>query len=233
MQVSDFGIGVYSPSEAARLVGTSPSNVRRWLFGYSYQHHGPKRAQKPLWEPQYALEKDDDPILGFRDLLEARMVAALRKLKIGLPTIRTCIETAAEIAHDTHPFSSAHFRTDGRRLFLERLDKKGARDIIDLKTRQHAFPKVIEASFLDLEFDDEKATRWFPLRNSRLVVADPERSFGQPIIDDGGVPTRRLAQAYEAEGRSVDKVARLFEIDGRSVRAALEFERQLRGHVAA
>lgn len=233
MQVTDFGIGVYSPSEAARLIGTSPSNVRRWLFGYSYQHHGPRRAQAALWQPQYAWDQDDDPVLGFRDLLEARMVAALRKLKIGLPTIRACIETAAEIAQDSHPFSSAHFRTDGRRLFLERLNEKGARDIIDLKTRQHAFPKVIEASFLDLEFDDEKATRWFPLRNSRLVVADPERSFGQPIVDDGGVPTKRLAQAYEAEGRSVDKVARLFEIDVRSVRAALDFERQLGGRVPA
>lgn len=232
MQKSEFGIGAYTPTEAAHMVGTSASNVRRWLFGYSYHHHGPKREQRPLWKPQYGLDQED-PVLGFRDLIEARMVASLRKLKIGLPTIRACLETAAEIANDSHPFSSAHFRTDGRRLFLERLGEKGARDVIDLKTRQHAFPKVIEASFLDLEFDDEKATRWFPLQKSRRIVADPERSFGHPIVDAGGVPTKRLAQSYEAEGRSIGKVAMLFEIDKKAVKDALAFERQIGGLAVA
>ena len=229
---SKFGIGAYTPTEAARMVGTSATNVRRWLFGYAYHHHGPEREQRPLWDPQYGLDQED-PVLGFRDLIEARMVVSLRKLKIGLPTIRACLKTAAEIANDSHPFSSAHFRTDGKRLFLERLGEEGARDVIDLKTRQHAFPKVIEASFLDLEFDDEKATRWFPLQNSRRVVADPERSFGHPIIDEGGVPTRRLAQAYEAEGHSIGKVAALFEVDLQAVKDALAFERQIGGLVVA
>jgi uncharacterized protein (DUF433 family) len=226
MHHAEFGIGAYTPSEAARLIGTSTTSVRRWLFGYSYAHHGPKTSQAPLWQPQYGIDQED-PLLGFRDLIEARFVAKLRKVGIGMPTIRFCLITAAQIAEDPHPFSSAHFRTDGKRLFLERLDKGGGRDVIDLKTLQHAFPKVIEASFLDLEFDDEKATRWFLLAKSREVIADPERSFGQPIVDDGGVPTRRIAQVFEAEGRSVDKVARFFEIGTSAVRDALTFEKQI------
>lgn len=227
MHEAEFGIGAYSPAEAARLIHASPSAVRRWLFGYSYEHEGTKTNQKPLWVPQYGLNQEE-PVLGFRDLIEARMVSEFRRLGIGLPTIRACLNFASEIAEDSHPFSSAHFRTDGRRLFLERLTENGTRDVIDLKSRQHAFPKVIEATFLDLEFDDEKATRWFPLTKSKKVVADPERSFGQPIIDDGGVPTKRIAQAFEAEGRSVDRVARLFEVGRQAVRDALAFERQLK-----
>lgn len=161
------------------------------------------------------------------------MVAKLRGLKIGMPTIRLCLATAAKIANDPHPFSSAHFRTDGKRLFLERLGEEEARDVIDLKTLQHAFPKVIEPSFLDLDFDDEKATRWFPLAKSREVVADPERSFGQPIVDAGGVPTRRIAQVFVAEGRSADRVAKLFEIGRAAVKDALAFERQIGGLATA
>lgn len=226
MNDPEFGIGAYSPAEAARLIGTSATNVRRWMFGYAYSHHGREQSQAPLWDAQYG-SSHDEPILGFRDLIEARMVARLRSLKIGLPTIRACMTTAAEIAQDSHPFSSALFRTDGKRLFLERLSDSGDRDVIDLKTRQHAFPKIIENSFLDLEFDEEKATRWFPLQKSKMVVADPERSFGQPIVDEGGVPTRRLAQAFEAEGRSIDKVARLFEIGKDAVKDAIAFERQI------
>lgn len=232
MDRAKFGIGAYTPVEAARLVDTSPTNIRRWIFGYSYSHHGPKTSQEPLWQPQYGVDQED-PLLGFRDLIEARMVAKLRKLKIGMPTIRLCLATAAKIAQDSHPFSSAHFRTDGKGLFLERLSEEGGRDVIDLKTLQHAFPKVVEASFLDLDFDEEKATRWFPLAKSRQVVADPERSFGQPIVDDGGVPTHRLAQAFVAEGQSVDRVARLFEIGKSAVKDALAFERQIGGLATA
>lgn len=228
MSETEFGIGAYTPAEAARLVGTSGNSIRRWLFGYSYDHHGPRTTQGPLWQPEYGTDQEE-PLLGFRDLIEARMVAKLREVGLGLPTIRVCLATAAEIAQDDHPFSSAFFRTDGQRLFLERLDDTGTHDVIDLKTRQLVFPKIIARSFLDLDFDDKKATRWFPLAKSREVVADPEREFGQPIIDSEGIPTRRIAQVFKAEGQSVDKVAKLFEIGKKAVRDALAFERQIGG----
>ena len=220
-----FGIGSYSPAEAARLTGVQTYALKRWLFGYSYHHHGPMTRQAPLWEPQYGVDQDE-PILGFRDLIEARMVGKLRAMGIGMPTIRACLKSAVEIAQDDHPFSSASFRTDGKRLFLERLNDAGGHDVIDLKLRQHAFAKIIERSFLDLEFDERKATRWFLLPEKQSVVADPQRSFGQPITDQGGIPTNRIAQSVRIEG-SISKVARLFEIAADVVRDAVRFETQL------
>lgn len=224
--VAQLGIGSYTPSEAARLTGVPAYALKRWLFGYSYSHHGPLTTQPPLWQPQYGVDQED-PLLGFRDLIEARMVGRLRSLGIGMPTIRACLRTASEIAEDPHPFSSANFRTDGKSLFLERISDSGEHDVIDLKLRQHAFAKVIERSFLDLEFDEEKATRWFLLPNKQSIVADPERSFGQPITNEGGVPTNRLLQAVSAEG-SISKVAKLFEIRSTIVRDAVTFEKTLK-----
>jgi uncharacterized protein (DUF433 family) len=231
MSTAAFGIGAYTPPEAARLTGVPASALRRWLFGYSYDHHGPMTTQAPLWQPEYGVNQEE-PLLGFRDLIEARMVGNLRRLGIGMPTIRACLRTAAEIAQDQHPFSSASFRTDGKRLFLERVGSDGQHDVIDLKAKQHAFAKVIERSFLDLEFDEKRATRWFLLPQKQTIVADPERSFGQPIASASGIPTRRLAEAVVAEG-SVDKVAKLFEVAAGAVRDALKFENQLRAAVAA
>lgn len=231
MSSAGFGIGAYTPAEAARLTGLSASAIRRWLFGYSYDHHGPRTTQKPLWRPQYGIEQDD-PMLGFRDLIEARMVGNLRQLGVGAPTIRACLETAVEVAGDDHPFSSASFRTDGKRLFLERINEGGKRDVFDLKMRQHAFATIVERSFLDLDFDELKATRWFLLPRKRSVVADPERSFGQPIASVSGVPTHRLAEAVKAEG-SINKVARLFEVAASAVRDALAFEDSRKGSFAA
>jgi len=111
------------------------------------------------------------------------------------------------------------------------MNETGAHEVIDLKARQHTFAKVVERSFLDLEFDERKAIRWFLLPDKLSVVADPSRSFGQPITNEGGVPTKRIAQALNVEG-SVAKVAKFFEIASNTVRDAVKFEAQLRTPLA-
>lgn len=218
-----FGLGSYSVAEAARLTGLPVRAIRRWLFGYRYDHHGPSVAQPPLWSPQYGLDQDE-PVLGFRDLIEARLVGELRRLGIGLPSIRKALRVAAEIAGDDHPFSSNAFRTDGKRLFLERVRAHGGRDLIDLGSLQHNFASIVERSFLALEFDRDKAIRWFPLAAKKSIVLDPARAFGQPIVAEAGVATKILAQAVASEG-SVAKVARLFNLPESVVGDAVDFER--------
>lgn len=224
---AEFGVGAYSLAEAGRLLRISPTTLRRWLFGYSYDHHGPRTEQRPLWQPQYGVDQDE-PLLGFRDLLEARIVRGFRELRIGLPTIRSCLDYARELVEDDHPFSTRRFKTDGRRLFLE----SQAGTLIDLRVRQHVFKRIVEPSFKDLDFDAEAASRWWLLPRKRTIVLDPARSFGQPIVAECGVPTARLAQAVEAEG-SLDRVARLYEIKPTLVRDALAFEHSRMEKLAA
>lgn len=226
-----FGLGSYSVAEAARLTGLPGKAIRRWLFGYRYDHHGPEVAQPPLWPPQYGLDQDE-PVLGFRDLIEARMVGHLRRLGIGLPSIRKALRVAAEIAADDHPFSSNAFRTDGKRLFLERVRAGGGRDVIDLGNRQHNFASIVERSFLALEFDREKAVRWFPLAGKKSIVLDPDRAFGQPIAAEAGVATKILAQAVASEG-SIAEVARLFDLPEAVVSDAVDFEQGQASRMAA
>ncbi|MGY4396243.1 uncharacterized protein (DUF433 family) [Sphingomonas sp. UYAg733] len=231
MSTATYGIGAYSLAEAGRLLGVSPVTIRRWLFGYSYDHHGPHTEQLPLWKPQYGVDQDE-PLLGFRDLIEARIVRGLRSLQIGLPTIRECLRRASELVEDDHPFSTRRFKTDGKRIFLQQMDDLGEGFLLDLKLRQHAFRQIVEPSFVDLDFDAEAASRWWLLPRKKTIVLDPARSFGQPIIADGGVPTARIAQAVEAEG-SVERVAQLFEIKPAAVRDALTFEQRRIDKIAA
>ena len=214
-----FGIGAYSLPEAGRLLDIPPSTIRHWLFGYSYDHHGPRTQQAPLWRSQYG-DQQEEPLLGFRDLLEARIVRGLRKTGLGLPTIRECLSLARDIVKDDHPFSTRRFKTDGQTLFVQQGDA-----LLDLKRRQHVFRQVIAPSFVGLEFNTDAAARWWlnPLR--KTLVIDPERAFGQPIVAESGVTTARLAQAVAAEG-SIERVARLFELKPATVRDALDFEQR-------
>lgn len=227
MASAEFGMGAYSLAEAGRLLGISPTTIRRWLFGYSYHHHGPRIEQRPLWRPQYGTDQEE-PLLGFRDLLEARIVRGFRELHIGLPTIRACLDYARELVEDDHPFSTRRFKTDGRRLFLESREGR----LIDLKVRQHVFKRIVEPSFVDLDFDAEAASRWWLLRNKKTIVLDPARSFGRPIVAETGVPTARLAQAVKAEG-SLARVARIYELKPALIRDALSFERKTMEKLAA
>lgn len=213
----------------------SPTTLKRWLFGYSYEHHGPRTTQRPLWDPQYGVDQDE-PLLGFRDLIEARVVKGLRSLGIGLPTIRECLARASELVHDSHPFSTKKFKTDGRRIFLQVTDAliPGEQDpaLIDLKARQRVFQTIVAPSFVDLSFDAEVASQWWLLPNKRTIVIDPQRSFGQPIIAENGLSTARVLQAVKAEG-SIDAVSKLFDVKATLLRDAVRFEEQRAARLAA
>jgi uncharacterized protein (DUF433 family) len=224
---TEFGIGVYTAIEAAQMVGMSPQKLRRWLCGYDHGRSGEdRRHESPLWQPQYPLDEADGVLLGFRDLVEARIVNALRAKRIGLPTIRICIARAREIVGKEHPFSTSQFKTDGKTIFLEITRDLDEPQLIDLKRSQGVFNRVVAPSLADLDFGPDGAERWWLLHGKKTIVADPTRAFGQPIIAEVGITTARVAQAVEAEG-SVAKVAQLFEIKPRLIYDALAYESQL------
>jgi uncharacterized protein (DUF433 family) len=222
-----FGIGVYTASEAARMVGMSPQTLRRWLLGYDHARKGEDyRHEQPLWRPQYLPGEDDEFLLGFRDLVEARIVNALRGKRIGLPTIRICLDRAREIVGQDHPFSTSQFKTDGKTIFLEITRGLDEPQLIDLKRSQGVFNRVVSPSLADLDFGPDGAERWWLLQGKKTIVADPDRAFGQPIIAEAGITTARVAQAVEAEG-SIARVAQIYEIKPRLIRDALAYEHQL------
>lgn len=228
MTSTNFGIGAYSPSEAAKLLRMQPITLRRWLYGYEYDHGDGEVAQPPLWTPQYDADRDG-ALLGFRDLIEARIINALRKSRIGLPTIRLCIDRAKEILGEEHPFSTRAFKTDGKQIFLEITEGVDEPRLIDLKLRQHVFREFILPSLAGIEFGETAAERWWLVPKRKTIVADPERSFGQPIVASAGVLTSRIAQDMKAEG-SAERVAYLYGLPISAVRDALGFERGLTLH---
>lgn len=227
MTQADYGIGIYTAPEAARMVGMGAQTLRRWLLGYDHKSRDAELRHEPaLWSPQYDPEATEGVLLGFRDLIEARIVNALRKKRIGLPTIRVCMERAKEIVGQDRPFSTSQFKTDGKSIFLEITRDLDEPELVDLKHKQGVFRRVVEPSLADLDFGPDGAERWWLLHGKKTIVADPERSFGQPIVAGHGISTARLAQAVKAEG-SVKRVAQLYEIKPQLIRDALAYESQL------
>lgn len=223
-----LGVGIYSVAEASRLTHVPSRSIRRWLQGYTFQASGERHRSGPVWDPQLP-PIDDDLALGFLDLMEVRFVDAFRRHGVSWKAIRLAAERACEILGRDHPFSTFSFQTDGKTIFAEIL-REAPREpaLLDLVRSQYAFRQVL-APYLyrGLEFSkDDVPVRWRPMPRNDHVVLDPKRQLGRPIVDSEGVPTAVLMNAYRVE-ESYDRVAQWFEVEPRSVMAAVRFEEYL------
>jgi uncharacterized protein (DUF433 family)/DNA-binding transcriptional MerR regulator len=222
-----LGLGLYSIPEARRLTGIPAASLRRWLVGYTYRDGDHRHPLPPV------VDSSLEPIEGvhtltFLDLLEARFIAAFRQHGISLQAIRLAASRGQELFDHSHPFSTRGFRTDGQTIFAEIADDAGDPVLLDLLKRQFAFREVLGPYlYAGIEFsENNEPTLWRPVPKIRAAVLDPRRQFGQPILEEEGVPTEVLARAFRTEG-SVQRVAQWFEVKASSVRAAVRFEEEL------
>ena len=217
-----LGTGLYPLRQAARLVGADPRTLRRWLQGYdrAQTHHA------PLWKTQLKDEGLPEEVIGFKDLLELRMVAAFVRHGVSLRTIRATVEVAARDFGMDYPLTSQQFLTDGRRIFLHALEATDdSEKLIDVLHKQFVFSDIIKPSlYAGIEYGDSGAVRWFPIPKRKSIVLDPTLQFGTPVIADVGIPTDTIHASFLAEGRDKNAVARIFDITPKLVMDAVMFE---------
>lgn len=212
------GVGLYTPAEAARLLRIPGSKIVRWLRG----HEANDRWYERLWQPQVQLG-DGRVYLGFRDLMELRTAHAFMEAGVSAIMIRRAIVEARRYINEERPLSTTKFMTDGRSIFLEVADESGDTRLLDLFKRQYAFRRIIEASLRGVDFEGIAPVRWWPVSRAQKILLDPERSFGQPIESDSGVPTATLAAAAHAEG-SAEVAARVWQVPVQAILRAVRFE---------
>ena len=90
-----------------------------------------------------------------------------------------------------------------------------------------AFHEIIVQSLLDgVRFDPQgTAKRWHPRPSTApKIVLDPMIAFGQPALEDNGVPTQALYNAFRAEGETYESVAVWYDVPTEQVQEAVRFE---------
>ncbi len=221
------GIGLYTIRDASRLLRVPTRDVARWMFGYEYQRAEARHRIPPVAGEQRII--DDQRALSFFELLELRLIRELRHHNVSLQAIRLAIQRAREAYEHPHPFVIKRIATDGKSIFAEAANATEDQPLLDLLKRQYAINQVINDSLVaGVVFgEDGEARAWHPVPNDRVIILDPSRSFGKPIIDAAGVPTWTLFDAYVAEGRDADRVARIYDVSREAVKKAVEFESAL------
>ncbi len=155
------------------------------------------------------------------------MIGEFRRKGVKWNTIAAASEQARKILGVSHPFATHKLKTNGRRIFLQVGEQAGDRALLEVAHHQRVFEPFIAPFLVGLDFDDDDlANRWWPIGKDREVIIDPARSFGKPIVNSAAVPTAVLARAVSAE-KSIERVARWYQVSERAVGDAVEFERKL------
>jgi uncharacterized protein (DUF433 family) len=212
-----FGLGIYSPREAARLIGGNAQEILRWTRG-----SGPT---EPLWNAHYQF-LDDTSELSFLDLIEVRVVKAFRKAGVSLQAIRFAIDLASQKFGLNRPLSTRSFKLLGGEITMTAIED--ADHLVSLSRKnpgQGIFAEIVKQSLNDLEYEDEYVVRWRP-SIAQHVVIDPKRQFGAPILDEIGVSTATIFREYN-ENNDAKYLSRIYEVPLRYINDAIKFEQHL------
>jgi len=220
-----IGKGIYSIPDVHRITGLPSNVIYRWVRGYDYAYKGEAQHANKLWE------LDFDPIdnqisLSFKDLIEINFINEFKKHGLGLNTIRNYLLMLQERFGTNHPFSTMKFLTDGRQIILEVEGERGETILEEISMRQIVFNQIVKPFLKQLEFENDILMRWWPLTKNRSVVLDPNRNFGQPIVNKEGILTEILANAVKVN-ESFDVVMNWYDISKESLKDAVAYESRL------
>jgi uncharacterized protein (DUF433 family)/DNA-binding transcriptional MerR regulator len=216
--------GIYAVSEAASLIGVSPTKIRGWIDGW------PGTTRAPIVENEIGW-LDGRLAFSFANLMELRFIAFFEGAGVKLREIRMIMDEVRREINRPRPFATnTVFKTDGEKIVAETVRKNGHCDLYDLRSKNFEMGAIVYKSLKsDVVYDAQgNATAWFPRRDlAPNVIIHPSMAFGRPILNKSGIPTETIAEAWHAEG-SIEAVADLFEVSKARVREALAFEKIIR-----
>ena len=223
--IDRIGLGIYTPSEAARYARVHTSTMSRWI-------HGDCRGL-PAVDAQLA--NNEERVVTFLDFVQALAVRAIRhKERVPLDKIREAIQNAKKYYNLEYPLARKHttylFRGEVY-VRLEVEDENEFSQVSGVGKGQLAHNKVIELYMENLSFDDESglADEYKPfLYRDREVRINPKIRFGQPIVEPCGYSAEALIDAVETEG-GIESAAHVYGVDPDDVRAAIAYDDYLRG----
>lgn len=212
----------YGLAQAARYLGLSATTLRQWVMGRPY----PVKAGAEFSSPLIKLPDPGRPALSFTNLVEAYVLASLRrKHRIRMRKIRLALSYLEEELGSEHPLATERLESAGGSLFIRKYGQ-----LIDLpESGQTAIEEVWRPYLQRIEHDASGlAERFYPVRRladasaPRVVVIDPEISFGRPTIAGRGVSVAILVDRFSA-GESMADLAEDYELTQQQVEEAIRY----------
>jgi uncharacterized protein (DUF433 family) len=210
-----FETPLYTAAEAARFLDVPVSTFATWAKGYV--RRPPSRSPvtgDPIVTSVHA--ERGYPSIPFVGLAEAMVLAAFRRGGVSLQHIRRAVAIMEKEIGLHHALASKRLYTDGAVILYDYAEAKQDEQLgglTEVVSRQRVFSAVVEQYLNRIEYGgDGWAVRLVSPATARpVVVADPERSFGQPIFIHGGVRVEDVLDRWRA-GEALAEVAEDFGV---------------------
>jgi len=207
-----FSRRLYTVSEAARLVGMSPSTLRAWTVSREPASRN-GRARRPVVT---ALGRSDDSrSIPFVGLVEAHVVQAFRRTGLSMQRIRHALDVLRSQGELNHALASKKLYSDGANVLYDyacsRMDRQ-LRLLTVVQSGQQVFHDVIK-EYLDRIVFGETWARELILGTTerQLLRVVPEVESGHPLFVEGGAPLSAVRSRLIA-GEPINSVARDYGI---------------------
>src|SRR5437764_1420981 len=216
-----FDKPLYTASEAASYVGVPRSTFETWVRDYVRRTQGERQSRGDAPLTSVPGRNLTIPFVG---LAEGMVLAAFRETRIPLQRIRPALERLRAERDLEHALASEHLYSDGAEVLYDdartRSDKQ-LRLLTVVRSGQRVFHEVIERYLTRITYEGGWAARlMLPITEEPLLLADPERAFGQPVFVHGGARLADVRDRIKA-GEDEEAVARDYGVPFEDLRAAL------------
>jgi uncharacterized protein (DUF433 family) len=215
-----FDVPLYTAAEAARFLDVPVSTFATWAKGYVRR---PRRGSPVTGEAIVTSLRAERgyPSIPFVGLAEAMVLAAFRRGGVSLQHIRRAVAIVEREIGLEHALASKRLYTDGAVILYDYAEAKHDEQLgglTEVVSRQRVFSAVVEQYLNRIEYGgDGWAVRLVsPATERPVVVADPDRSFGQPIFIHGGVRVEDVLDRWRA-GEALAEVAEDFGVSSHDV----------------
>jgi uncharacterized protein (DUF433 family) len=209
-----FDVPLYTVAEAARALRMSESTLATWVKGYTRKRAGAgSTTGAPIIE-SLPPTMPKGPTIPFVGLAEGMVLGAVREAKVPLQRVRPALEVLAQELGVQHALASDRLYTDGAEILYDYAEKadlggRGVRDLVVVRSKQRVLAPVVEAYLRRISYGADGYARLIRLPGypHAEVLADPERSFGQPIFARGGARVVDVLDRFWA-GESLDDLSK-------------------------
>lgn len=218
MKMDFYNKGIYTYSDASRLLGLSKAVIRGLINGYKYKD----KPQKPVICKK-TIQYENREYLTFYDIIELKFISYFLSCGVKRKTIVEAYEKAKKELNKDYPFAT-HFTTDSNYIYAD-----NGFVFLGLHNDQFDFRSICLPTMMEgIEFKDNLPVKWRPFnREIPEVSLDPLFKYGQPIIEHYHILTKTLYNAYIAENNNSKTVSEWFNIPLNLVNQAVAFEEKL------
>ena len=214
----DFENACFTFGEVSAIAEVNPSTLRNWATG-----NGQARAplitavEDPYWKDVLSIPLG----IPFGGMVEAFVIAAIRKSGVSLQRIRAAINICEQSLEMEHVLASEAFYLQGPRLLYDACFK----DIATEADGKWLFTPLIDKYLSGIEFEADGYAERVHLSGFEVadVVVDDRMCGGGPMFVAGGVRVEHVFERLCA-GESLSCVAEDYNIPEDHIRDALRRE---------